>query len=69
MYTQLADEIKTTDPEESDRLRSFIQPSWTGTYAYRALVDVEKLIKQDPDNVHRAASQLLAVSKPLLVRR
>ena len=69
MYTQLADEIKTTDPEESEHLRSFIQPSWTGTYAYRALVDVEKLIKQDPNNVHRAASQLLAVSESLLVRR
>ncbi|GJE92730.1 hypothetical protein PsYK624_088860 [Phanerochaete sordida] len=50
MYSDLAERARETDPEKAEALINFIPPSWTGTYAYRTLLDREKVIAKSPDN-------------------
>ncbi|KAL5492945.1 hypothetical protein ACEPAI_4393 [Sanghuangporus weigelae] len=52
MYTVLAD--KTEDEARKKQLRSHIQASWSGTYAYRGLVESESLLRKSPG--HQAAT-------------
>ncbi|EJC99781.1 FAD/NAD-binding domain-containing protein [Fomitiporia mediterranea MF3/22] len=52
MYTSLADRAKEEDKKA--QLKCFVQAEWSGTYAYRALVDTNMLLKVAPG--HRAAS-------------
>ncbi|KLO11287.1 FAD/NAD-binding domain-containing protein [Schizopora paradoxa] len=49
-YEHLANDAKGRDESEAQHLQKFIQPTWTGMYAYRTLVDSEKLLKIAPDN-------------------
>ena len=60
MYAAFASEAEKTDRALAAKLRSFKQASWTGTYAYRALIDTKELLKAHPDHV--AASNPLVVS-------
>ena len=56
-----ASEAEKTDRALAARLRGFQQASWTGTYAYRALIDTKELLKAHPNHV--AAANPLIVSK------
>ena len=58
-YERLSEAAKAHDEAQAEKLRSFIQPTWTGMYAYRALVDSEKLLKIAPDHV--------SPNKPIIV--
>lgn len=60
MYRGLADEVKRRDEEEAQRLESFIQPTWMGIHAYRALVDTEALLKIAPG--HQTSTTPVVVS-------
>ncbi len=61
MYNDLAEAAAMKgDREEAIRLRSFIQASWTGTYAYRSLLNVDKF--------HQTAPGHQAATVPLFVR-
>jgi len=57
MYRNLANEAKGRDETEAQNMESFIQPTWSGVYAYRALIDAEKLAKIAPG--HQAIAQPL----------
>ncbi|KAL5530919.1 hypothetical protein ACEPAG_3795 [Sanghuangporus baumii] len=52
MYSALAD--KTEDEERKKQLRSHIQATWSGTYAYRGLVESKSLLRKYPG--HQAAA-------------
>ncbi|KLO12216.1 FAD/NAD-binding domain-containing protein [Schizopora paradoxa] len=55
MYRDLAKAAeKNGDIAKAKQLEDFILPSWTGTYAYRSLVETEKLLKAQPG--HQAAT-------------
>ena len=58
MYTRLAN--RADSEEGRRRLLGHIRASWSGTYAYRALVDTKKLLSVFPN--HQAAST------PMIVR-
>lgn len=61
MYRDLAKAAEQSgDSPKAKQLEDFILPSWTGTYAYRSLVETEKLMKARPG--HQAASTPLMVS-------
>ena len=62
MYRQLSKECAATDPEESKRLAGFIHPTWTGTYAYRHLIDPNRLLAKSFS--HQAATWPMIVSYP-----
>lgn len=51
MYTDLAEAARPTDPQKAEELLRYIPPSWSGTYAYRTLLDSRKLAAVSPDNV------------------
>ncbi|KAH8119851.1 hypothetical protein DFH11DRAFT_11993 [Phellopilus nigrolimitatus] len=54
MYTRLAELAAKEDAAKSAKLRSYVNASWSGTYAYRALVETEKLLRAAQG--HQAAS-------------
>lgn len=51
MYADLANMLRSKDMQKAEELLKVSQPSWTGTYAYRTLLDREKLRKVAPSNV------------------
>ncbi|GJE88353.1 salicylate 1-monooxygenase-like protein [Phanerochaete sordida] len=51
MYADLAQRARTHDAIRAEELLKASQPTWTGTYAYRALLDREKLRQAAPDNM------------------
>lgn len=51
MYSDLAERARPRDPRKADELLGLIPPSWTGTYAYRTLLEREKVIAKSPDNL------------------
>lgn len=57
MYLSLA---KTAEEKDAKRLAGFAEARWTGTYAYRTLVETELLLKIAPG--HRLASTPVIVS-------
>ncbi len=59
MYQNLADAAMGHDEVEARKLESYIRPTWTGMYAYRALIDAEKLLEIAPGHQ--------TMSKPMLV--
>lgn len=60
MYQTLSEAAKVHDEVEAEKLQDFIQPTWTGMYAYRALVDSEKLLKIAPE--HESPKKPIMVS-------
>ena len=60
LYENLANDAKGRDEVEAQHLQKFIQPTWTGMYAYRALVDSEKLLQIAPG--HQSPTKPLLVS-------
>ena len=50
MYTHLATQVRATDPGKACSLAACIAPSWSGTYAYRTLLDRKKLATISPSN-------------------
>lgn len=60
MYHQLSAGCAKSNPAESKRLAGFIHPAWTGTYAYRALIDPNRLILK--------SSSHQATKAPMIVR-
>lgn len=60
MYTDFAEAaMRAGNVDEAMRLRNNIPASWTGTYAYRSLLDMEKFQKFAPG--HQAATVPLFV--------
>ncbi|KAL5514209.1 hypothetical protein ACEPAG_2297 [Sanghuangporus baumii] len=55
MYSVLAD--KAQAGEEKNKLRGFVNASWAGLYAYRALIPTEKLLAAAPG--HQAATRMI----------
>lgn len=51
MYADLAARVRGADPEKADALLKASQPSWTGTYVYRSLIERAKLRAVAPGNV------------------
>lgn len=51
MYKQLSERMRGTDSETADALLGFMLPSWTGSYAYRFLIDAEKIKATHPDHI------------------
>ena len=51
MYSDLANRVRDVDPEKAAELEKPMEPSFTGTYQYRALVDGNKLREKSPNNV------------------
>ena len=64
MYSTLA--ASETDEERKRLLMSRIQPSWSGTYAYRALVETEALLEAFPE--HQAVMNPMIVHIQILRR-
>ena len=63
MYTDFAESaMKAGNVEEAERLRQHIPASWTGTYAYRSLLNTEKFLEYAPG--HQAATVPLFVRAP-----
>jgi len=58
MYQNLADAAMVHDEVEARKLESYIRPTWSGMYAYRALIDAEKLLEIAPGHQ--------TMSKPML---
>ncbi|THH03798.1 hypothetical protein EW145_g5997 [Phellinidium pouzarii] len=54
MYRGLAKSAEEYDRNKAGNLRKFVQASWTGTYAYRALIETESLLRDNPG--HQAAT-------------
>ncbi|KAH8096746.1 hypothetical protein DFH11DRAFT_1679521 [Phellopilus nigrolimitatus] len=59
MYSRLAESAAKKDTAKSAKLRSYVNASWSGTYAYRALVETEKLLSAAQG--HQAASSSMMV--------
>lgn len=57
MYASMSK--REENKERAQCLSSFIEASWSGTYAYRALVETQKLINKFPH--HQAARSLMMV--------
>ena len=57
MYSALAD--KTCGDQERNKLRGFVNASWAGLYAYRALIPTDKLLSLAPG--HQAATRMMFV--------
>lgn len=51
MYADLAERVRDMDPIKAESLVNVSQISWTGTHAYRTLLDREKLRALAPDNL------------------
>ena len=51
MYKDISERVAKTDPGKAQTLLGYIPPTWTGTYAYRALLDREKLREKSPKNI------------------
>ena len=51
MYSDLANRVRDVDPEKAAELEKHVEPTFTGTYQYRALVDGNKLREKSPNNV------------------
>ena len=64
MYSALA--ASETDRERKRSLMCHIQPSWSGTYAYRALVEAKALLEAFPE--HQAAVNPMIVRIQILRR-
>ncbi|KAI5117644.1 hypothetical protein M0805_001300 [Coniferiporia weirii] len=65
MYQILADAAGKSDPARADELRKFVQPSWTGTYGYRALVGAERLLKAYSGHQAATNPMIHVVSYPI----
>ena len=50
MYTELSERAAATDSQDAAALLELRQPTWTGTYAYRALVKRAEVAAVSPDN-------------------
>ena len=66
MYSNLSDRLRTSDPAKAEELLKVSQPSWTGVYIYRTLIDREKLRAEAPNNV--MLDKMIIVSASYLVR-
>ncbi len=64
MYRNFADAAKGHDEIKAQNFESFIQPTWSGMYAYRALIDSEKLHKIAPG--HQSISKAILVSNRIV---
>ena len=62
MYNDLSERTAGTDPDGANALLNFRQPTWTGTYAYRALLDAQKLKQTAPDNIILKSGQMVSIS-------
>lgn len=51
MFTDLANRASRHDPEKATAILQTAQPTWTGTYAYRTLIDAERLRAVSPQNL------------------
>ncbi|EKM60416.1 uncharacterized protein PHACADRAFT_246354 [Phanerochaete carnosa HHB-10118-sp] len=51
MYAGIAEHIAQGDPEKATSILQSARPTWTGTHAYRTLLDREKLKTISPQNV------------------
>ena len=51
MYKHIAERSAPDDPEKAAAIRLSARPTWTGTYAYRTLLDREQLEAVSPHNV------------------
>lgn len=60
MYRHLRDELKDTNAEKAAEIAKYIQPIWTGTYAYRSLIDPNRLLQKTFS--HQAATLPMIVS-------
>ncbi|OCB85076.1 FAD/NAD-binding domain-containing protein [Sanghuangporus baumii] len=56
MYSALADKVQAGE-DEKNKLRGFVNASWAGLYAYRALIPTEKLLAAVPG--HQAATRMM----------
>ncbi|THG99501.1 hypothetical protein EW145_g7256 [Phellinidium pouzarii] len=54
MYKKLTTSAEEHGMDKAGDLRKFVQASWTGMYAYRALIKTESLLRENPG--HQAAS-------------
>ena len=48
------------DLVDPSKIRHYIDPSWTGTLVYRAIIPAQKLLEMDPNNV--SLGELVMVS-------
>ncbi|KAL5498529.1 hypothetical protein ACEPAH_1883 [Sanghuangporus vaninii] len=55
MYSALVDKAQAED--EKNKLRGFVNASWAGLYAYRALIPTDKLLAAAPG--HQAATRMI----------
>lgn len=53
MYKGLAKDMEASDPKKAEALLMLARASWTGTYAYRSLVETNTLLTRYPN--HQAA--------------
>lgn len=60
MYSRLASKADIVDQALARTLRNFKDPSWTGTYAYRSLIDAKELLRTSPN--HQSATNPMIVS-------
>ncbi|GJE90596.1 FAD/NAD-binding domain-containing protein [Phanerochaete sordida] len=51
MYADIAGRVAEKRPDEAAAILQGAQPTWTGTYAYRTLLDAEELRAVSPENV------------------
>ena len=51
MYSDMASRVRDVDPKKATELEKHMEPTFTGTYQYRALVDGEKLRAKSPNNI------------------
>jgi len=63
MYRELSKDAELNGKDKS-AMSHFIHPTWTGTYAYRTLVNTSKLSAIAPD--HRALTSPLMVSDTII---
>ena len=50
MYTDLAERVREQDAEKAESLKKYIPPSWSGTHAYRSLIERAKVVAISPNN-------------------
>lgn len=51
IYSDLAEKARYTESQKAEGLLGYISLSWSGTYAYRALLDRGKLQASSPNNM------------------